>query len=299
MKENEKMKKIFNYVILIALLLVLLIVYFVSLNYTGITFFGEQEQSLEEDISAENLEKMFDNPNEYLNEKYFAALSEAEKNSVIEETSGQVKEKCFEGEIDDDCTKDFVYLSLRTSSILDEDLSEESYEKIKEVYLGIKSEYTGKELTVKELHDFTLIFVTELCRLGFPGMNPDEEKGFWNEKVILVGDKTHWDDTQSQIFYFQNCVHARDVYEVEEKTGLSKSMMEENVCDIIPTLNEIGEDDLCLINDYLKIKKFCGINFSGEDKSLVGSVLSKNYSTNYQKNCKEIIEVFAASEEDL
>lgn len=296
MTSNKKIKKSRdNFIILIAVLFILLFVYYVSLNYSETT--DGEENVLKEGASAEILEKIFDNSNEYLNEKYFSTLSGQEKNSIIEEVSRKVKEKCFEGEIDDDCRKDFLYFSLKTSSILDEDLTEESYEKIKEVYLNMKDDYKESEFTVKELHDFTLIFVVELCRLDFPGIDLEEERGFWNEKVIIVEDKSHWDDTQSQIFYFQNCIHAQDISSVEEKTGIGKATMEENVCNIIPGLSEVGEDDLCLINDYLKIKKFCEIKFSEEDKNLVNKILSKDYNTNYQKNCKEVIENFVVSED--
>jgi hypothetical protein len=294
---KEKNNRI--WIILLVLLVFLFILYF-FLQSSPVPEVIEEEtvqSKYEPKTDSSILEVFFDDPDEYMNEERIRSLSDDDANEIMYWLDRKIVLNCLDGEISDTCTKDFVSLSLKLSNLLESQsgsslkirLGVRSRVILEEVYLDMKNDFKDRNMEVSDLQDFTTTLLREYCVAKFFYLNENEEKDFWSRKIAYVEEKTHWDNTNVQIFYFQGCLAAGDITEVAEMTSLERKVLEERVCDITPGLDEIYKEDLCLVNDYLNIKNFCEIHVTQEDIDLVNSLVSKSYETNYDKTCREYL----------
>lgn len=269
--------------------LIWLIFIFVILLFLYYFYPKEIEPETENNITK-IIQKMFDDPNEYVNEEFINTLSPEEKIKIKKEIKIKIYKQCEENQINQQCNLGFVVTSLKILSLLGNDTLPP--EKIKGIYLSLKENFYNYNFTAINLRDFTLPFIFKLCKNRFLDMNESEEKEFWNRKVINVSDKDNWEDTHMQVLYFYMCFDALDVNTAAKKINVDKRSLKTKICNILPTIYEIDENDLCELRDYLGVKLFCEEKISKNEWNIINSKLSKNYNTNYQKSCKKILKNF-------
>lgn len=224
--------------------------------------------------------KILDNPDEYNNGVYLSNLTDKQKNQVLDSFDVLLAENCKDGKIAGNCTAYFLNSYVSVKIILRE-LPELKYKSIlTSTYLDLKSKY--EILTEADLKTFIVPLLTGFCKINIFN---ETEKISWMQKLVDV-NKTDWQSTDIQIYYAIVCMNVTNMTRLNEITGISKMKLNNKICNILPSLNDINTKDLCYVNDYIREKKFCEINSTAEDKNLVNDLLSKEYDTYYQNSCK-------------
>lgn len=253
---------------------------------------------------AIEINKILENPNEYSTPAYLRSLSIEQRTRLIDDFNNLLYENCKDGKLNENCTPYLVYSYLRTRLTIAEfevfPDPEKEFRNMDKVVLNntIPNIYLNSlkdlpTLTEDDLKGFVVPLLTKMCMLRFSNGThliptwwfPYGEKIDWAKKIIYI-NKTNWHSTDMQIYYLVNCINARTVNESSQKLNISLDELSNRICNILPTFSNINQEDLCEIFDYLKIKRFCLINITADERTLIENLLSKDYESNYQKDCK-------------
>lgn len=247
-----------------------------------------------------DINKILYNPNEYNNPTYLKTLSDGQKTQLIDSFDNLLYENCKDEKLNEDCSPYFVYSYLKTKFILGQSgytskNPEKDYDiidnKIRKIYLN---SLDSSILTEDDLKGFVVPLLAEMCTIGFSNGTyvsyvywfPEQTRIYWMQKLLDI-NKTNWQSTDMQIYYSINCLGALTVNDLSRRSGIDQDELNNRICNILPTFSNINQEDLCEIFDYLKIKRFCLINITADERTLVENLLSKDYESNYQKGCKE------------
>ncbi len=237
--------------------------------------------------TKEIINKILENPDEYNTPLFLRSLTAGQQRQLLISMDELLFDKCGGGRIWGDCTRYFLLSYMQMKINLGVRLGVMAYSEqpaysklLKTIYSDFRSQY--KTLTENDLKGFTIPIVTSFCRINLIN---NIERISWLDNVINV-NKTSSQATDVQIFYAINCFSSNrtiDIKDLSNVTGKALEQLKSKICNNLPSVSDAN--NVCLVFDSLDAKRFCAISLV-EDKALMGNLLSKQYSTNYQKACQ-------------
>lgn len=228
-----------------------------------------------QNYSVELLNKILSNPNEYANKLFLDSLTNDEKEGLINALDREFILRCKN--LTKKCDEVFLtyFIDIKTKLGV-KNISPDTLIFLK-AYENIKNKYNGT-LTEWDLSRFLIPYLVRLCSINFL---TEEEKSYWTKKIIDV-NKTQSSTTDIQIFYLSKC---ENIIKADELNEYQKK----KVCSVLPKFEDVNKNEPCFVADYLRVKNFCGIKITDEERKVVEDLLSKNYTSNYLINCKRIL----------
>ncbi|MFH0832588.1 MAG: hypothetical protein V1900_02640 [Candidatus Aenigmatarchaeota archaeon] len=223
-----------------------------------------------------NINEIWSNLNEYNNPRYFNSLTQEQRNQIANDL-----DRLF-----DDCNSKkncavpflFVYMQMKAN------LGFEPFEIMRDRTDAIMSAYNNlpSTLTENDLKGFYIPFITKLCRFGMLDRTSELS---WANKIMGV-EKTKWESTYMQIYYFVDCMHANNISDLSTNSGIPMEELNSKVCNILPSIQDMNQKDLCEVFDYMLAKRFCLAEITAEESAVAESLLSNEYNFIYQIGCK-------------
>lgn len=264
------------------------VILIVLLAIAGIVYYSTKKQ---EKVDVTDIRKKFD---QYINPEYLSTLTFDEKIKVANDLTYIFNENCKSGKIEGNCTKYFLITYMRTmgsinSMVVDYfngsaparspfNLPKRSL--LEGVYSDLMKHY--EKLTEYDLGGFEVPLFVSGCQIGI--IDSSERLSLLDN--ILKVNKTSYTSTDMQIYYIQGCMNVNNISALSSITGKSEEILNATICNLLPSKNEINQNDLCLVADHLNMKRFCGFDL-GEYKDVVDDLLKKQYESYYQNSCKD------------
>jgi hypothetical protein len=224
-----------------------------------------------------SLESLYGNLTEYDNPEYMATLTQEQKNNISTDLDKLFYLKC---QVQKDCTISFLstYIDLKENL----GISAEEIMKNKETEFLAAYSKIPINLTENELKRFEIPLLTKLCNIGILNQT---EKDSWGKRILNIEKSDTSIGNYKQILYFIQCLNISNIDKINY-AGINREEINNELCSISSNLNIINNCNF-LVN--LRIKKFCGIQITEDDKTLADIHLSENYNSYYIKNCQNIL----------
>lgn len=259
-------------------------------------FFAVYEKQKPEKIGVNEI---LNNPDEYNNPIYIRTLSSSQQVQLADSFDNLLYENCKDGKLNENCTLYFVYsyinarINLGEVGYIPKDSTE--YTHVTSILRNVYSDINSNFVTLKEddLKGFLVPVLAQFCRIKvatdegkllYYWIN-DTSRIYWAQKIIDI-NKTSWQSTDMQIFYLKLCTQVRNITQLSIMTGMNSEELNSKLCNMLPNLKDVNTEDLCYVNDYLKTKIFCEADITTEDKAIMNNLLSKEYGSYYQNDCK-------------
>ncbi|MFH0832591.1 MAG: hypothetical protein V1900_02655 [Candidatus Aenigmatarchaeota archaeon] len=251
--------------------------------------------------------KILENSAQYANKLYLENLSNTQRAQLVKSFNNLLYERCKNWALNENCNVHFIYTYLRTRFVIVEienapigwgnmnSIDNEIFNhKIVEIYLNLLKDYPT--LREDDLNGYLVPLLIQMCNTHFfNGTDKfptywfsDQDKTYWAEKIILI-DKKNWISTYMQISYMVECIKADTTKDLSQRLNMSLNKLNNMVCNILPAFNNIIREDPCKIHNYLRIKQFCSINITEEERASAENILLKDYESNHQKECKAML----------
>jgi len=267
-KKKLKIRKIYSSIIIISILAIL-------------SFFILKNNVLQNNITnttwcvRTETNKIFGNLTEYNNPLYMSTLTETHRNDFLMNLDQMFNVKC---DLNNKCSVSFlsVFIDMKTNlGIPKDDILKNREHATASTYLKIPH-----KLTENELKGFEIPLLINLCKVGFLNQT---EKVIWGERIIDIEKSDLSLSSYKQILYFIDCLNMNTINDLN-KSDVDK--IKNKLCsnaqqDIINIFNP------CEVFVNLRVKHFCGIEVTSDEKIITDTILSEKYYSYSSRYCQD------------